>query len=88
MHKKLALLCGTGIYKSVKFGREYKQSMNNIFLIYVPHIIVVFPRWLPLTVRVPHGSKFETSSDFSENGVKLFVLSGFQKCIASWISDA
>ena len=39
----------------------------------MPHI-VAFPGWPPLTLWVPHGSKIETCSDFSENCVKLFVL--------------
>ena len=40
----------------------------------MPHI-VAFQRWLSLTLRVSHGSKIETCSDFSLNSVKVFVLS-------------
>ena len=39
----------------------------------MPHI-VTFPRWPPLTLRVPHGLKIETCPDFAETSVKLFVL--------------
>ena len=48
---------------------KHKQNFSDM-----PHS-VAFPRWPPMTLRVSHGSKIETCSDFSENSVKLFVLS-------------
>ena len=53
------------------------HSKTNIYELQfsdMPHI-VAFPRWPPLTLKVPHGSKIETCSDISENSVKLFVSS-------------
>ena len=54
---------------------ETFHSNTNIYELQfsdMPHI-VAFPRWPPLTLKVLHGSKIETCSDFSENSVKLFV---------------
>ena len=47
----------------------------------MPHI-VAFPRWPPLTLKVPHGSNIETCSDFSENSVKEKFVQGvkIQNC--------
>ena len=63
--------------KTVRLCTEFNKSINNNFSD-MPHI-VAFPRWPPLTLKVLHGSKIETCSDFSEDSVKLFVLSkGFK----------
>ena len=51
--------------KTVRLCTEFNKSINNIFSD-MPHL-VAFPRWSPLTFRVPHASKIETCSDFSEN---------------------
>ena len=58
--------------KTARLCTKFNKSINNIFSD-MPHI-VAFPRWPPLTLRVPHGSKIETCSDFSENSFKLFVF--------------
>ena len=56
--------------KTARLCTEFNKSINNIFFWYA-----TYPRWLPLTLRVPRGLNIETCSDFSENSVKLFVLS-------------
>ena len=59
--------------KTVRLCTEFDKIIKKYFSD-MPHI-VAFPRRPSLTLRVPHGSKIETCSDFSENNVKLFVLS-------------
>ena len=56
---------------------ETFHSNTNIYGLHFSDMpqVVAFPRWPPLTLKVPHGSKIETCSDFSENSVKLFTLS-------------
>ena len=50
--------------KTVRLSTEFNKSILQHFSD-MPHI-VAFPRWPPLTLRVPHGTKIETFSDFSE----------------------
>ena len=68
------------LFNSVRFGKGKQKNMKHFSD--MPHIVAI-PRWLLLTLRIPHGSKIETCYDFSENSVKLIILIlyGFQKCI-------
>ena len=67
-----AIHCAQNV-KTVRLCTEFNKSINNIFLIC--HILWHFQdgRHWPWEFHI--GQKLETCSDFSENSVKLFVLS-------------